>query len=364
MANKEKIKDLLGKEAQYRIRYYDATLGKRQSLSFVGTEREANKKVTEWTEKEHNIRNGFVPRNINKNTTINQLTKWYNEVGLRWRNLHREHPLDKKTTYLHFKALKQFAKVFGANCPVSNVTSIGYREFYNYRKLNGLNVDIRAMKTVIGTAIAHHDKIVIEMPSDLVTFTVKSSTPRYLEASEVTDILSCDMHEYYKDKPCEFDVEETMRIFNLYWQTGCRLNELITLTWDNVDFKNNTITVIGKRKKVRKIYVTRLAMDIFREISDRDRPLPYTNSKVRDRLKDLNKASGVSFTTHNLRSTCGSFMLSAGCTIEEVSEHLGHSDIQTTRNWYARIIEDKRKSATKKFEQMTYSLKSLPQFVD
>ena len=47
MANKEKIKELPGKEAQYRIRYYDATLGKRQNLWFVGTVRKNNKKVTE-----------------------------------------------------------------------------------------------------------------------------------------------------------------------------------------------------------------------------------------------------------------------------------------------------------------------------
>lgn len=356
MANKEKIKDLSKKEAQYRIRYYDATLGKRQSLSFIGTETEANRKVAEWTEKEHNIRNGFVPRNLNINTTIYQLTKWYNEVGLRWRNLHREHPLDEKTTYLHNKALRQFGDVFGYNTPVSRITSIGYREFYSKRKLNGLNVDIRAIKTVISTAIAHPDKIIIEMPSELVTFSVKSGTPRYLEAHEVTTILSSDMQEFYKNKPYEFDIEETMRIFNLYWQTGCRLNELITLTWDNVDFKNNTITVIGKRKKVRKVYVTKLVMDILKEILHRERPLPYTHSKVRDRLKDLNKASGVSFTTHNLRSTCGSFMLSAGCTIEEVSEHLGHNDIQTTRKWYARIIDKKRKDAVVKMDKFTSTL--------
>jgi integrase len=49
-------------------------------------------------------------------------------------------------------------------------------------------------------------------------------------------------------------------------------------------------------------------------------------------------------------------MLSAGCSIEEVSEHLGHEDIQTTRKWYARIIEDKRKDATKKMEKLTLGL--------
>lgn len=364
MANKEKVKDLPGNINRYRIRYYDAIIGKRQSLSFTGTEKDVNKKVAEWTEKEHNIRNGFIPRNITTSTTIYELSDWYRKVGLRWRNLHREYPLDEKTTYLHNKALNQFSKVFGYNSPVTAISSIGYREYYISRKLNGLNVDIRAMKTVINTAMAHPDKIISDMPSELVTFKVKNGTPRYLEVDEVNKILSCNMHDYYKNKPDDFDVEESLRLFNLYWHTGCRLNELITLTWNNVEFDSNTITVIGKRKKIRKVYVTKLVMDILKEVSYRKRPLPYTNSKVRDRLKDLSDASGVVFTTHNLRSTCGSFMLSAGCSIEEVSEHLGHSDIQTTRNWYARIIEEKRRSATKKFEKMTNNLKSLPQFAD
>ena len=49
-------------------------------------------------------------------------------------------------------------------------------------------------------------------------------------------------------------------------------------------------------------------------------------------------------------------MLSSGASIEEVSSHLGHEDIQTTWKWYARIIEEKRKSATLKMEKLTTKL--------
>jgi integrase len=168
--------------------------------------------------------------------------------------------------------------------------------------------------------------------------------------------MSSDMHNFYKDKPWDFDRDETMRIFTLYLHTGCRLNELLTLTWDNVHFEEKSITVIGKRKKVRKIFITETAMQILMSMTDRKQPMPYTEYKVRSRLNDLNKISGIKFTTHNLRSTCGSFMLSSGASIEEVSSHLGHEDIQTTWKWYARIIEEKRKSATLKMEKLTMGL--------
>ena len=46
-------------------------------------------------------------------------------------------------------------------------------------------------------------------------------------------------------------------------------------------------------------------------------------------------------------------MLSSGCLIEEVSDHLGHEDIQTTRSWHARIIDVKRKQTTHKLQQFS-----------
>jgi integrase len=91
-------------------------------------------------------------------------------------------------------------------------------------------------------------------------------------------------------------------------------------------------------------------------MADREIPMPYTNTKVRSRINDLNQFTGVKFTPHNLRSTCGSFMFSARCSIEEVSEHLGHEDIQTTRKWYSRIIDEKRRDATVKLEKFARHL--------
>ena len=54
-------------------------------------------------------------------------------------------------------------------------------------------------------------------------------------------------------------------------------------------------------------------------------------------------------------------MLSLGCSIEEVSEHLGHEDIQTTRKWYARILDAKRRSAIAKMDDLSRYLTMEPQ---
>ena len=57
-------------------------------------------------------------------------------------------------------------------------------------------------------------------------------------------------------------------------------------------------------------------------------------------------------------------MLSSGCSIEEVSDHLGHEDIQTTRNWYARIIDVKRKQATHKLQEFSQYIANEKKFTD
>tara|TARA_R110001583_G_scaffold45091_1_gene142421 strand:- start:10712 stop:11815 length:1104 start_codon:yes stop_codon:yes gene_type:complete len=341
---------------KHRIRWYDHQNNSKSCITFTGTKKEAEKECQYWARKEQQIKNGFMPERINMVATLKSLEEWFFSVGLKWKNNKREVPLDHKTVYIYEKSLSQFSNVFGKDSLVSSISSTKYREYYSERKLNGLNVDIRAMITIINTAMNHRDRLVTEKPTELFTFNVKHSTPFYLEYNQVDDILSCDINKYYKNKPWDFDRDETMKIFMLYLHTGCRLNELLSLTWDNVSFAEKSIVVTGKRKKVRKIFMTDVSMEILMTLTERSRPMPYTSYKVRQRLNDLNKLSKIRFTTHNLRSTCGSFMLSAGCSIEEVSEHLGHDDIQTTRKWYARIIEKERKSATRKMQNLTQSM--------
>jgi len=341
---------------KWQIRWIDHRLKTRPSKTIIGTKKDAEKEVRYYSRKEYESKNSPILKNVKTIATISRLSEWYFSKGLKWKNAHREEPLDKKTVYIYEKSLRQFSNVFGPNCLVSSISSIKYREHYSNRKLNGLNVDIRAIITIINTAMSHSDKVVTEMPTELFQFSVKHSTPFYLEYKDADDILSLDMDKYYQDKPWGFERNESMIIFTLYLLTGCRLQELLNLEWGDVDFVEKSIIVTGKRKKVRKIFITDTATEIFMSLTSRPRPMPYTASKVRDRLKDINNASGIKFTTHNLRSTCGSFMLSAGCSIEEVSEHLGHDDIQTTRKWYARIIEKKRKSATRKMQNLTQGM--------
>ena len=222
---------------KHRIRWYDHQNGVRACETFIGTKKEAEKECQYWTRKEQEIKNGFLPGRVNMVATLGVLEEWFFNIGLRWKNDHREEPIDEKTIYLYKKSLKQFIDVFGKDCLVSAISSAKYREYFPNRKLNGLNVDIRAMITIINTAIRHKNKLITEMPTELFTYNIKHKTPFFLEFDQVNKILSLDMDEYYQNKTWDFDRDETMKIFMLYLFTGCRLNELLSLSWDNVNLE-------------------------------------------------------------------------------------------------------------------------------
>ncbi len=339
---------------KYKIRYTDYQKKDRHGnplrtgFTFNGSSEQAEKERLEWEKMEKRMKQGFKFERTNRQVTIAVLYDWFFKTGLEWKNLKREKPIKELTINKYHDAFANFSDALGSNCPIENLDSTDFRKHFPKRKLNGLNVDIRAMKSIINVAMTHKDKLVKEMPSELFKFTVKSKDPYYLELDQVNKILATPMDE------------ETYEIFVMYLYTGCRLNGLLSLTWDRVDFTNKTIKVIEKADKERTIFVPELVMDILMKYSYRSQPMGYSAKKVGLRLAKLSKNSGIPFTSRVLRSTCGSFMLSSGCSIEQVAEHLGHADIQTTRRWYARIIQDQRQQAMKKFSKFVSNMVQEP----
>jgi integrase len=52
---------------------------------------------------------------------------------------------------------------------------------------------------------------------------------------------------------------------------------------------------------------------------------------------------------HDLRHSCASYMLKMGCSMKEVADWLGHSDIKMSMNVYAHLDMDAKKSVAERF---------------
>jgi integrase len=147
--------------------------------------------------------------------------------------------------------------------------------------------------------------------------------------------------------------------------TGLRKNSVITLIWDDIDFKENVVTKIGKGGKVHRIPLTsRLKAHLLRYRMKQGGASQFIFCNPSDPSKamaDIRKSfktacveAGVpDLRFHDLRRTLGSHLAMVTKDLVLVQEMLGHSDISTTRKHYAHLTDDHKKAGIKLFEEAT-----------
>ena len=157
--------------------------------------------------------------------------------------------------------------------------------------------------------------------------------------------------------------------------TGLRIGELMALTWNDIDFKNKTLSVNKSRAKGKIDGKTTLYIkDPKSESGNRTIPLSdraiYTLNKIKEYSSEFNlnsdndlivantnSESNITRTInrmlfragcetekcglHALRHTFGSLLLEKGVDLKTISYLLGHSDITVTANIYLHITREK-----------------------
>lgn len=181
-----------------------------------------------------------------------------------------------------------------------------------------------------------------------------------------------------------FDIEKSDfdRMILLLLHTGMRSGEMLGLSWNDIDFEkkfiyiNHTLSDVGgnhflttpKTKGSKRIIPmsekTYEILKIQKKFQLHQRMLlgkfehpemVFTSAlgNYKDRsclntqFRRFLKGSDFEFMTlHCLRHSNATFLLNQGVDLKLVSEHLGHSDISTTGNIYADVLESsKRKLA-------------------
>jgi site-specific recombinase XerD len=144
--------------------------------------------------------------------------------------------------------------------------------------------------------------------------------------------------------------------------TGLRRDEVIHLTWADVDLKNRVLSVQSKDGWHPKDYETRhipmtvRLVQVLESVPRNGESYIFTNREgkpldpgvlTHDFTKLIRKAGIKNASLHTLRHTFASHLIMSGADLYTVQKLLGHSSIKTTEI-YAHLAPDYLRSAVEK----------------
>ena len=149
-------------------------------------------------------------------------------------------------------------------------------------------------------------------------------------------------------------------VLELFYATGIRLSELISLKENQIDLRNQTIKVIGKRNKERVIPFSKGIVPIINEyisirnkeievkehgflfVTDKGEPC-YPMLIYRSIKTYLKNTSSEKQSPHVLRHTYATHLLNKGAEINAVKDLLGHSSLAATQVYTHNSMEKLKK---------------------
>jgi len=206
-----------------------------------------------------------------------------------------------------------------------------------------VNIELRVLNAALNQAL---DLGLVEDKATSKTKQIRTPAPdppQWLSSDEITLLLS------HPD-------EEFRRFMLVALNTGCRRNEILGLSWSEVDLPRRQIVVrgeIGKMGKRRTIPINDVLHELFvkwpRERSGLlfpDYKSDSVSQKFRRWARVLQFPKGISL--HSLRSTFASQLIRKGVDMYTVSRLLGHSSVKVTEKYYVGLDQEHVLSAVNK----------------
>lgn len=124
--------------------------------------------------------------------------------------------------------------------------------------------------------------------------------------------------------------------------TGCRLNEIMRLKWDYVDFEGRVLRLPDSKTGAKTVYLGQPAIDVLKVIERaRDNSWVITGTMPGAPLYDLQpfwqrvraRTGLKDVRIHDLRHTFASAAVAAGQGLPMIGKLLGHTQVQTTARY-------------------------------
>ena len=196
--------------------------------------------------------------------------------------------------------------------------------------------------------------------------------PDVLSVDEVEELLSAPIEALSETRRLkgkitpvkEYGYLRDAAVFELLYSTGCRISEITSLTWGEIDMERGLTVVEGKGNKQRLCVVGRPACKALQQtrrmaellwpqtsgdtapIFLNQRGLKLSARSIERQMKIwLEKAQLPSqMTPHQLRHSFATHLLDAGADLRSVQEMLGHASLSTTQIYTHISIERLREA--------------------
>ncbi len=175
----------------------------------------------------------------------------------------------------------------------------------------------------------------------------KKSMPTFLSKEQVEKIVEkINLNENLDDQAKKRD----QAIIMLFFSSGIRLNELISIKLSDIDFSDNKIKVFGKGKKQRIVNFDSYTKDLMiqylkmiekyplvKELYNNNLFVDKKNKALKERkvqtivMNNLKQLSLASYGPHTLRHSFATHLLNSGVSINAIQSLLGHESLSSTQ---------------------------------
>jgi len=177
--------------------------------------------------------------------------------------------------------------------------------------------------------------------------------PKFIEQKDIEELMS----NLEADSKSFASLRDRL-VFELFYATGIRRQELIALSWTDVDFSSQQLKIFGKGGKERNVPIGKALIELLQEyhqvcqkawsaFNDKGRVILTDKGKpaypsliyriVNSGLKSVNVKTQKS--PHALRHTFATHLLNEGAPLNDIKELLGHASLASTQIYTHNSIE-------------------------